>query len=426
MVKKRTKVKVVKVDNTKKKKKELTRLGSALRSLGGLGGGAIGSLVGMSSSGAATGSSLGAALSKWLGSGDYQVSQNSMVTSLKASGSIPAMHKDGQSVIIRHREFLGEIRGSVNFTVQDVYPLNPGMSDTFPWLAAIAQQFQQYRIKGLVFHYIPTSGNAISSTSNALGSVMLQTSYRATDTTPTTKVELLNEYWSTEVVPSETVAHPIECNPSENPFNVQYIRGTDTIPTGDSLLMYDLGRTYVATSGQQTDGIVLGDLWVTYEIELKKPVLYSNTEPTNYLAARFAGGQTATTYFSSPGLRQGSLPIIFNGTRQMTFGTDMAGTYDVFVTLFSSSGLLSGVSGPTGDPTLTGPIVMAPGGIMPGGGRYETIVTGVGGALNRIMYAFSVTKTRGQTATATIPTSFFAGGTIDNCIVNVYQCGDYL
>jgi hypothetical protein len=34
---------------------------------------------------------------------------------LKAATSIPAMHNDGQSVIIRHREYLGEVRGSTTF-----------------------------------------------------------------------------------------------------------------------------------------------------------------------------------------------------------------------------------------------------------------------------------------------------------------------
>nr|WRQ65340.1 structural protein [Tolivirales sp.] len=423
---KQTRVVVQPRKKSAKQKKELTRLGAALRSLGGLGGGAVGSLIGMPTAGAATGSSLGAALSRWLGSGDYEVSQNSLVSSLKASGSIPAMHKDGQTVTIRHREFLCEVRGTTTFQVQQVLPINPGMDKTFPWLANIAQQFQQYRIRGMVFHYIPTSGNAVSSTNNALGSVMLQTSYRASDIAPATKVELLNEYWSTEVVPSETVAHPIECNPSENPFNVQYVRGTDTIPTGDSVLMYDLGRTYLATSGQQTSGVILGDLWVTYEIELKKPVLYNNVLPTEYFSARFAGPINNTSYFSAPGIREGSLPVTFNTFRLITFGEDMQGTYDVWFTVFSTAGVATPASGPTGDPTLSGEIVMASSGIAAGTTRVETIVNVAGSTVNRLTYGFSVTKNRGGPATIELPTMTTGSGTWANANVNVYQCGDRL
>ncbi len=106
---------------------------------------------------------------------------------------------------------------------------------------------------------------------------MLQTSYRATDSAPTSKIEMLNEYWSTEVVPCETTCHPLECNPAENPFNIQYVRSDSAVlPVSDSPLLYDLATTHVATEGQSTDGAALGDLWVTYEIELKKPVLSSN------------------------------------------------------------------------------------------------------------------------------------------------------
>jgi len=53
------------------------------------------------------------------------------------------------------------------------------------------------------------------------------------------------------------------------------------VPANDNKLLYDLGVTYVATSGQQTNGAVLGDLWVTYEIELKKPMVYTNVTPFN-------------------------------------------------------------------------------------------------------------------------------------------------
>jgi len=260
----------------------------------------------MGPTGASYGTGLGAALSKWLGSGDYTVSSNS-ITQKASAGSIPAMHKEGQSILVRHREFLTEIRGATSFTIRNEFDLNPGLSTTFPWLAGIASQYSQYRIKGLVYHYVPTSGNAVSSTNAALGTVMLQTSYRATESAPTSKIEMLNEYWSSEAKPSEEFCHPIECDPKENPFNVQYVR-TGSLPATENQLMYDLGRTTVAVSGQQANDIVLGDLWMTYEIELKKPVLtnlnnadiqtFASTSVSN-LAAATPFGSDMSTKFSS-------------------------------------------------------------------------------------------------------------------------------
>ena len=119
-------VKVVAKKATKKKN-EVTRLGAALRALGGLGGGAVGSLFGNPATGSTVGTSLGAALSRWLGSGDYRVSSNS-------------------AVIVRHKEFVTEVRGYNTFTVRGSYDINPGRAETFPWLAGVASRFQEYKI----------------------------------------------------------------------------------------------------------------------------------------------------------------------------------------------------------------------------------------------------------------------------------------
>lgn len=332
----------VKVKLTKKKrakrsqrreKAEVTRLGAALRTLGGLGGGAIGSLVGMPSSGAGVGTSLGAALSKWLGSGDYSVGTNSIVSrTMKGSDSVPSMHKTSQSVVIRHKEFIGEVRGAGVFTVRDSLQLNPGNGRTFPWLSTIATGFQEYRFKGVVFHYVPSSGNAISGTNAALGTVMLQTSYRANDSAPASKVELLNEYWSSESVPSEPFCHPIECDPKENPFNVMYVRSGE-IPAGDNQLFYDLGTTHVCVSGQQSTNNVLGDLWVTYEVELKKPIVASNVTPRSLsFEGTYSGIMNGLTWFNGTVESVGNLAIKAE-TRTVTFPEGAVGTWLLMVTM---------------------------------------------------------------------------------------------
>jgi hypothetical protein len=268
----------------------MTLLGGALRALGGLGGSALGGLVGMGSAGGNFGSGLGASLSQWLGSGDYTVSSNSIVQRASA-GTVPSMHREGQSITVRHKEFLTEIRGSTTFLVRNEFPLNPGLQTTFPWLSALAAQYAEYRFKGIVFHYVPSSGMVTAATP-ALGTVMLQTSYRATEAVATSKIELLNEYWSSEAVPCKEFCHPIECDPKENPFNVQYIR-SGSLPSTENQLMYDLGRTTVAVSGQSADDIVLGDLWVTYEVELKKPVV-TNLNNTDIQCIGISGTTTIT------------------------------------------------------------------------------------------------------------------------------------
>lgn len=301
-------------------------IGQLIRHLGSLGGGALGTLVGAPTLGATAGSSLGAALSKWLGAGDYTVSSNSLVT--RAAQNIPMMHQQNQSVVVRHREYLGPVLSStLPFAVQTAYPINPGLQLTFPWLHSLADGFQQYSIKGMVYHYVPTSG-AISST-QALGSVMIQTSYRANDNPPTSKVEMLNEYCANETVPSDAMCHPIECDPKENPFNVHYVR-SGAIPSGE-VAMYDIGTTYIATGGQSASGTVLGDLWVTYEIEFKKPMVSSNVTAQG----DFYGG-----YFPAPN----SNAILFGAPDQQPRYLSKIGGLEV-ITLNNIVALPKGVTG---------------------------------------------------------------------------------
>lgn len=270
-------------------------------------------MIGMPSAGGVIGNSLAGALSRWMGAGDYSINTNSVVQkSLRAASSIPSMHADAQSIVVRHKEYLGEIKSAQTFTVQQSYPLNPGLDTTFPWLSGIAANFQEYKIRGLVFHYIPTSGSAVSSTNAALGSVMLQTSYRSTDALPSSKVEMLNEYCSNEVVPCDTMAHPVECDPKENPFNVQYVR-SGPVPTGDSQLIYDLGVTHVAVAGSQSPTpVVLGDLWVSYEVELKKPLVSSN------VTSKVSSGSANLTLTLSPANYLGGTAATLTGTMAAT------------------------------------------------------------------------------------------------------------
>lgn len=331
-------------------KQEVSLLGKALRALGATAGGALGTFVGAPMSGAAAGQGLGASISKWLGSGDYTVTKNSIVTSARASSSVPMMHNTNQSVVVRHKDYLGQIVSSQAFAIQQVLPINPGRLETFPWLCNIARRFQEYTIKGLVFHYVPTSGSI--STTQALGSVILQTTYRSTDASPRSKTEMLNEFWACETVPFEPLAHPIECDPKENPFNVQYVRSGE-IAAGESKLSYDLGTTYVATSGQSTDGTVLGDLYVTYEVELRKPIIASNVTNSALVAGRGWTGTitTAALFNGTLAINDGALNVTF-ATNTLTMPVGTIGTFYISLDLHSTAGF-SGACSTQATPTMT-------------------------------------------------------------------------
>ena len=311
-------------------------------------------MFGVPIAGGAAGHGLGAAISKWLGAGDYTVTQNSLVNSVKASGNIPMMHTNDQSVIVRHKEFVCEVRSSSLYTIQKSLTINPGNSELFPWLSSIASSYQQYKLKGMVYHYVPTSGSATGA-NTALGSVMMQTSYRSNDSPPSNKIEMLNEYWSTEAMPSESFCHPIECNPAENPFNVQYVRSSgSTVPAQDSPLLYDLGKTYLATSGQQTTDQVLGDLWVTYEVELKKPIVGSNvTHGDTWVAGLFQPSAVSNDNpFAGASSTLGNFTFSTTTSRGIVLPPYVYGVFWIFVRLAASgSPFVNPVM--TGNPAIT-------------------------------------------------------------------------
>jgi len=342
----------------KKNNQEVTAIGRALRVLGGAGGSALGAMYGHPSAGAAAGTGLGAALSRWLGQGDYTVRSNSLVNNLRADGSIPSMHRNDQTIVVRHKEFIGELTGSTTFTNKFSLPINPGIATTFPWLSTVAAQYSEYRVRGMVYHYVPTSGMSVASTNPALGSVMFQTSYRANEAAPVNKVEMMNEYWATEGRPCDEICHPIECDPKENPFNIQYVR-TGPLAASDNILMYDLGTTRVCTTGNTTSNAVLGDLWVTYEIELKKPRVTSLD--TTLARSLTSSGTAADTIFlfGSTHTDQTTIPgaVVSNGN--ITFPGTLAGDYLVVV---SYTGLTA-ASGPqltvSGGATLVSPVTTA-------------------------------------------------------------------
>jgi hypothetical protein len=210
----------------------------------------------------------GNGLSKFFGLGSYQLRSNSLYDS--ATGNqVPFMHSTNDTFTFRSREYVGDIYSTSAFAAKK-FAVNPGLETSFPYLATIANNFAQYKFKGLVFEFKSTGAVALESgTNTAMGSVSLVANYNANETGPTTKIEALNSMWSASDRTSENVVLPIECAPDETSLVTKYIR-SGTV-TGD-LRMNDICNVFVCTSGSQASNIV-GELWISYEVEFLKPVL---------------------------------------------------------------------------------------------------------------------------------------------------------
>lgn len=291
----------------KNKQASTTSIGKLLRSIGSAAGTGLGTLLGGpagSVAGGSIGQEAGALVSKIFGQGAYEIQQNSLLNSIDAG--VPVMHSASESITFRHREYIADVSSSTSF-VTTTYSINPGLPTTFPFLSAIAQNFQEYDFKGLVFEFKSTSADALNSTNTALGTIILAAQYRADAPAFTDKQQMLNEMWSIDGKPSECRLLPIECAPIENPFNVQYVR-TGTITTGD-IKMYDLGNLVVGSYGSQASAVV-GELWATYEVVLRKPQLSTGLDLNGDLAQ-----YTATSY----GNFFGATPVALVDTIGLTF-----------------------------------------------------------------------------------------------------------
>jgi len=221
------------------------------------------------------GTGLGTVVSRGLGAlisgfGDYKVSNNTLLTGgLDPPEVINAVDRGG--VVVRHREYLQDIAATTAFTITSL-PLNPGLVSTFPWLSNVAQHFEQYKFRGVLFEFKTLSSDTVlsSATSSALGSVVMATQYNALLPAFPDKFTMENYEFANSSKPSISFLHPIECQRGQTTLSELYVRGTDP-PANSDLRLYDLGNFYIATVGMQAASGVAGELWVTYEVELYKP-----------------------------------------------------------------------------------------------------------------------------------------------------------
>lgn len=182
----------------------------------------------------------------------------------------------GGGILVRHREYIGDIAATNVFTNRN-FAINPGLTSSFPWLSQIANAFEQYRFRGLIFEFKSTSADALVSGSNSIGqgTVIMATQYNSLSTGFSTKIEMENHEWANSCKPSCSFMHPIECALYQTPNTPLYVRNGAIPPNADERL-YDLGNFNLATEGMPVgtdsdDNNTIGELWCTFEIEFFKP-----------------------------------------------------------------------------------------------------------------------------------------------------------
>jgi len=302
-----------------------------------LGGGLFGP------TGAAIGAGAGSLLAKITGFGDYRLRGNSIMDKT----TVPTFGTTAEGMRISHKEFVADVTGSVAFT-NTALNINPGNSRLFPFLSTIAQNFEQYKMEGLVFEYRPTSGMyAGTSNTAALGSVQYATNYDVYDAPFASKAEVDAYEFSSSTVPALAMLHPVECKPLTNSSERYYIRnGSPGTLNGDARL-YDMGLFQYSTKGQ-TSPYVVGELWVTYDILLCKPKMSQLFSRTFHARESAAGTAAAADFFGTNPLvlsdAFGDGTIVFVAGSNITFRITRAGNYQIQLVVTAASGITANLA----------------------------------------------------------------------------------
>jgi hypothetical protein len=225
--------------------------------------------------------------------------------------------------------------------------INPGNVKMFPWLSFIAQNFEKYRFRKLIFYLKSITSDAISSTgatAATLGQVMIAVDYNCATTQyivpqsgglstaeiaakPTTNGTnaqyapfananaMMNSEGAIMAKPSQHIRFPVEVNKKDAPYKWYYVRFSNANVTLQStsgigdLRLYNIGNLQIATSlipvpitnaspGAFTPAVTTHQIWVEYDIEFETPIA---TETVN-LSATYTGtgASAAANVFKSP------------------------------------------------------------------------------------------------------------------------------
>lgn len=210
-----------------------------------------------------------------VGAGEYSGPGGNVNSLISGSDvSVPRMQGGDEigSVVISHREYLGNITGSQLFE-NSPFQLNPGLVQTFPWLSQIAVNYEEYSFEQLMFTY--TSLLSEATASGAVGSIIMTTNYNAGNPPFLGSTDMLNNIGTVSARPTDNpIIHGIECDDSKNVLPSYYVR-VGAVPAAQDIKTYDVGLFQIATEGMPANDQLQGQLWVSYQIVLRKPKLFT-------------------------------------------------------------------------------------------------------------------------------------------------------
>jgi hypothetical protein len=171
---------------------------------------------------------------------------------------------------VSQSEYLGEVNGSVGF-VNTQYPINPGISQTFPWLSKQAIQWEKYRFTHLEFFYKKEVSEYAAN--GQTGKVIMNVDFDASDAPPASKRQMEDSQPSRDCMPSQNMTMPLNTRQMHGLYPELFVRAGPIVVAAD-IKTYDVGTFNIATQGNATTDVV-GELHVRYTVVFSVPVLES-------------------------------------------------------------------------------------------------------------------------------------------------------
>lgn len=216
-------------------------------------------------------------------------------------------------IYVSHREFIGNVQaqatipgggttGYSNFSLQE-FDINAAIAKSFPWLSQIAQNFTLYEFQGLIYEYVPTSGEFGTTGTNALGKLIMGTQYDPDASNWLSSVQMENYSYARACKPSEHMMHGVETAPNERAPHMLYLR---TGATAKDKILTDIGKFQIATEGIPLQGAPgstvtsnIGELWVSYRCKLSRAQLFGSVLANNVMQDNFIGLAAGTNPFGA-------------------------------------------------------------------------------------------------------------------------------
>jgi len=236
----------------------------------------------------------------------------------------------GGDVIVSHMEYVADVSGSVAFAANQ-FTVNPGLAGSFPWLSAIAPNYESYRFESLEFEFQTTTNN------QATGNIALFLDYDPADPAPTEKRQVLN---SDSSVDGPVWSLSIKHHSKKENLNKRssYLVRSGVVNAGASLTLYDVGNLFVCTQGQ-AGATVIGELFCRYRVRLMTPQMLSSSAGVgNSLYGKTVGTTQAAAVTTT-----GNSPLIVTGTPSALTFTAIS-PYQCLIAANVSGTTLSGIT----------------------------------------------------------------------------------